>query len=266
MGMKLSSLGALIVLAVHGQAQESAETLVHRGVTIDWSFGPETFPESWREGEIAARGEPVSTAEVARASAVVRKALDAYPEAVLAAHLKKVRLVGRMEFYGVEYGGTNSLDAVYLAVRSASEGFTDPYLEASFHHEFSSILLRNCPEKLDLGAWSRANPEGFRYGSGGTNAIRSGQASTAYSPLLAADGFLAQYSQASQEEDFNLIAEGLFGGGERFWSLVDSHERLARKVKLAVAFYSALDSQFDEAWFRARSPFGTHGEQRLVRR
>ncbi|MCW5938259.1 MAG: hypothetical protein KF884_08095 [Fimbriimonadaceae bacterium] len=264
--MKLPSLWALSLLATLGQAQESAEALEHKSVRIEWSFGPETFPEPWRKGDIAAKGEPVAPAEVDRALAAVQKALDAYPEALLAVHLKRVRLVGRMEFFGVEYGGTNSLDTVFLAVRAASEGFTDQFIEASLHHEFSSILLRNGQAKFDGAAWSAANPEGFKYGSGGTDAIRSGQASTAYDSQLASEGILAQYSKASQEEDFNLIAEGLFCGGERFWKLVDSHERLARKVRLVIAFYSALDSQFGEAWFRARVPHGSRGDLRAYRR
>jgi hypothetical protein len=241
--------------------QEAPEPLVHRGVAIVRAFGPEAFPSAWLVGETAAKGEPASPAQADRAAAAVKRALDAYPEPVLADHLRRVQLAGRLEFYGIEFGATNALDTVYLAVRSVEEGFTDRYIESGLHHELSSILLRNRPDLFDRVAWLSCNPPGFRYGAGGTEAVRSGKAGTAFDPALAAQGFLAQYSQASVEEDFNLVVEGLFCGGKEFWGLVDQHERLRRKVRLATSFYSGLHGQFDEGWFRARGMGGDVGDR-----
>ena len=68
---------------------------------------------------------------------------------------------------------------------------------------------------------------------------------------MAKKGFLTQYSTASQEEDFNMLAEGLFSGEPGFWTLVDEHALLKAKVSVVLGFYSKLDPQFDEAFFKS---------------
>ncbi len=72
-----------------------------------------------------------------------------------------------MKFYDVPYGGTNSTDAVYLVNRGAPLGYTDKYLEQTFHHEFSSILFRNFPALLDTGLWKGANQINYIYNDPG---------------------------------------------------------------------------------------------------
>jgi hypothetical protein len=209
------------------------------------------FPASWKRGEVRAFAESLDLTEVERSRDILRRAMDKYPDAVLQSNLRRVFVLGRLTFYGLPYGGTNSLDTLYLANRGRTEGFSDQYLEESFHHELSSILLRNFPEALDRKAWLSANPPGFVYRGDGTEAVRTGTASTRYSARWHAQGFLAQYGTASLEEDFNMVAEGLFAGGGNFWRIVSQYPRLRQKAKAAMRFYRQVSSAFSEETFRA---------------
>ncbi|MBS1715951.1 MAG: hypothetical protein JST30_16610 [Armatimonadetes bacterium] len=212
------------------------------------------FPREWTNHEIAAKAESLEAKEAERSLALVRQAMDAYPTGLLRREVRKVYVLKSLKFYGLDYGGTNSSDAVYLTNQGPELGYTDSYVRGSFHHEFSSILLRNHPTFLDQVSWKASVPNDFQYGSGGTEALRAGKASISEDPALAKRGFLTQYSTASQEEDFNMLAEGLFSGERRFWNLVDEHALLKAKVQVVVSFYAKLDPRFDEPFFRSLKP------------
>lgn len=243
---------ATLVFAPGGHTHQAPDRF--RGIEITVETDSAMFPESWTKSPINAKAERLSVDESDRSITLVKKALSLYPDALLQGELKKVYVCRSIQFYGLDYGGTNSLDSVYLTNQGPTKGYTDSYIVGSFHHEFSSILLRNHFSNLDQSAWAKTNPSDFKYGAGGTEALRSGKASTKYDSTLAAKGFLTQYSQASQEEDFNMTVEGLFSGNSAFWSIYDTCSKFRAKAKLVVSFYSKLNRQFDEAYFRALVP------------
>lgn len=224
------------------------------GLPIVFVTEDDMFPSSWVGGDVKARAESLDTEQTGRASRLVKDAIGAYPRSVITNNLKKVYVMKSIEFYGLQYGGTNSLDRVYLTAKPAEEGYTDSYIVGSFHHEFSSILLRKYSSDFDEKAWIDSNAPGFKYGNGGTAALKTGEASTKYDEGLAETGLLTQYSKASVEEDFNMMVEGLFSGDPEFWRLVDKYPRVAKKMRFAVSFYNKLDPVFNEKFFRARKP------------
>jgi len=245
-----------LLLASAAFAQEPAPKPNHvtdprSGVPIVLAVEEGMFPESWLGSDINAKATSLDPAQADRSVKLVEQALAKYPVEFLKKELKKVYVCQSIQFYGLQYGGTNSLDTVYLTNQGPGKGYNDAYITGSFHHEFSSILLRNHAAEFDDSAWKSANAKGFKYGQGGTAALRNGQASTKYDPTLASSGFLTQYSQASVEEDFNMIVEGMFSGDKEFWALVDKHSRIKDKVALAVKLYSGFDKQFSEGFFRA---------------
>ncbi|MEX2243864.1 MAG: hypothetical protein WD716_08475 [Fimbriimonadaceae bacterium] len=240
----LATLGCLSLLA--------ADTSDPRtGVPIRYEIDASTFPASWRGGEVNARATRIPRSEDARSQRLAMAALGRYPREVVTKHLRAVHFVGEMSFYGVPYGGTNSRDAVYIANRGADAGFDDAFIVSTFHHEFSSILLRNNPDRFDELAWTGANAPHARYGTGGTQAIKDGTANTAYRAELHSAGFLNQYSTSSVEEDFNTFAEALFRGDARLWNICRQFPRVARKKDLIVAFYASLDPSLTEEFFRS---------------
>lgn len=217
-------------------------------VSVHTTIRRDDFPAEWRTRQVNAQAEPLAPSEAERSVAIARRAMAKYPPELLSRHLDGVFFASRLKFYGLSYGGTYSANRLFLANRGSSQGFTDQYLEESFHHEFSSVLLANRPDALDERAWRAAGSIGYR--SSGAEAVASGHASTRYSAALHEKGFLAEYATASLEEDFNMMAEGLFAGGSQFWGAVDTYPRLNRKMRLAVQFYQRLDSSMSEAYFR----------------
>lgn len=224
-----------------------------RGVAVQFTFSRNIFPVSWRDDRIKANGQAIDPKEVDRSLVIVTKALRKYPASTLQKELRTVYFVKSLEFFGVAYGGTNSNDALYLANNGASMGFTDLYLEQTFHHEYSSILYRNHTSWFDEKGWTAINPSGFIYNDpeNGVGAIRNNASSQELDTLLCKKGFLTQYSQSSLENDLNTFAQNLFSPSEGFWEIADKYPAIRRKMKLLVSFYNQIDPAFTEDYFRS---------------
>lgn len=211
------------------------------------------FPSEWRRAPISARATALAASERSRSMEFVRRAIEKYPPTVVRKNLRAVYLLHSLSFYGLPYGGTYSSDRIYIANRGEGQGFTAKFVEETFHHEFSSILLRNNRHLLETSAWKEINGRKVDYRHSGIKALREGTASIQYDSRFHQWGFLAEYATASMEEDFNMFAEGLFSGSSEFWSAVDRYPRLARKCELAIRFYSRLDPSLNEQFFRRQA-------------
>jgi hypothetical protein len=175
-----------------------------------------------------------------------------YPESLLEHNLKHIYFLKDMKFYDVGYGGTNSNDAVYLTNQGPARGYTDRYLEQTFHHEFSSVLLRNYSSLLDTIAWKDANIPGFIYNDpeNGVGAIRNNQSSQDLDSGLCEKGVLTQYGGSSIENDVNTFAQNLFCPEKNFWQEVERYPRIRKKTDLLIHFYNALNAMYTEPYFR----------------
>lgn len=211
---------------------------------------PEMFPDNWYGGETNGLAEPLDSSEYERSERILQLALSKYPDGLPEKYLRKIYVLGYLEFFGAEYGGTYSDGIIYLSNRGDGMGYTDLYLEQSFHHEFSSILYYAHPEFFSHKAWIKYN-KGFSYGSGGVNAIQTGTASIGLSTDYAKMGVLSQYGTSSTEEDFNTFAEQLFCPSPEFWDITDSYPQIKYKVKLIISFYQRIDPVFTKQYFRS---------------
>ena len=184
---------ALFLFLVYKGYSSPPDTTI-RGVTVQFTFSRNIFPLSWRDDRINANGEAIDLKEVERSLMIVTRALRKYPANALQNDLHTVYFVKSLRFFGVAYGGTNSNDALYLANNGASMGFTDLYLEQTFHHEYSSILYRNHTSWFDEKGWTSVNPSGFLYNDpeNGVGAIRNNASSQELDTILCKKGFLTQ--------------------------------------------------------------------------
>jgi hypothetical protein len=210
------------------------------------------FPSSWYGSGIDAKAESLSAGEVERSKSIMITALDKYPTLLLKNNLKNVYVLKSMSFYGVNYGGTNSPpDIVYVVNDGVSMGWTDIYIEETFHHEFSSVLKYNYG--FDETAWRQVNPAGFVYfdeATGGAGAIKAGKASKTFDSKEHKIGFLYEYAESTLENDLNSFAENIFMGEESFFDIVESYDKLEMKLDLIVAFYNSLDPMFTIEYFK----------------
>lgn len=233
---------------------EMRDTTV-QGVLIESLYRVSIFPESWQGGSINAEGEQISDFEMKRAQPIMIVALKKYPVDLLRYNLHTVYLLKSMKFFNVGYGGTNSSDAVYVTSNGASLGYTDIYIEQTFHHEFSSILFRNYIRFLDTTEWKKANDPTFDYNDpeSGVGAIRNGRSSQVPDTSVAKFGMLTEYAMSSMENDVNTLAQNLFLPDKNFWMIVDRYPKVYKKVRLLIAFYNKISSVFNEQYFRSFS-------------
>ncbi|MEP7164419.1 MAG: hypothetical protein ABI741_06990 [Ferruginibacter sp.] len=232
------------------QAGNYQDTAI-KGVRIQFTYRPSIFPLSWLNAGINAKGEPILPGEISRVKMLMVRALSKYPDTVLQKELRAVYFLRSMSMYNVIYGGTNSRDAVYLTDNGVDMGYTDAFIEQTFHHEFSSILYRNYPALLDTMVWKAANIPNFDYNDpeGGLGAIRKDESSQDLDTALCRIGFLTQYAYSDMENDVNTIAQNLFKPSPGFWNIVNTYPRIKEKVRLLVNFYIKISSGFNQQFF-----------------
>jgi len=211
------------------------------------------FPGSWYEPDINARAESLAEEDIERSKKIAIYALDKYPAKVLKENLGKLYILKSMNFYGVDYGGTNDGEGrVYMTSNGIDIGYTALFIEKVFHHEFSSILFT----KFEESEWRQINPADFVYfdeQTGGSGAIREGRASQEFDSKMHEAGFLYEYAQSTLENDFNSFAENIFVNDGNFFKLVEEYEKLSLKLDLIVDFYSSIDPRFTLEYFKGIS-------------
>jgi hypothetical protein len=222
------------------------------GIKVEFTYSPSIFPSSWQVAPINARAESMPRYEIVRTKEVITDALNKYPLPLLKQELSGVYFVRTMRFYDVAYGGTNSENAIYISNDGVKMGYTASYIEQTFHHEFSSILLRNHPTFLDTSEWKKANTLAFDYNDpeNGVGSIRKNQSSQDLDTALTQQGFLTQYSLSSIENDINTFAQNLFCPSPDFWPIYENYPRVKKKAKLLIAFYHKINPIFTEEYFR----------------
>jgi hypothetical protein len=250
--MKRFRLVLLFSIPVFLHAGATKKDTVILGVPLKFGYHETIFPASWMTPPINGKGESLDPSEFLRTSSVMATALSKYPASVLSRNLRAVYILKSISFYQVGYGGTNSNEDVYLTNNGVARGYTNNYIEQTFHHEFSSILYRNFFTLFNESSWLGANPAGFDYNDpeNGVGAIRNNESSQELDTLLCERGFLTQYALSGLENDLNTVAQNLFRPAAGFWEIVDRYPRIRKKTRLLIRFYSLIDSSFSEEYFR----------------
>lgn len=223
----------------------------------------EIFPGDWTKNPFNARATPILESQRTRALAAVSRAMEKYPETLIRKTLHRVYVLGELTFYkNTHFSGTASNTSLYIVVQSEKAGYTDRFIEATFHREYSTLLLNRYLKYLDQSAWHEMNPTDFRYAGpnswdypegqdGGAMAIDVGKSSLSLEsrPEYLNYGFLTEYSKSSLENDFNEYATALFLNDPQFQKLAQEYPAIAKKRDLAIRFYSLVDPNLIPAYF-----------------
>ena len=215
------------------------------------------FYSDWRLPPISARVEAVKPEDLPALQKILDEALSAYPPTVIKSNLKLIGLAQRIYFYQELYGATYAYyeatdegpvkSDVFLAAFSDEKDFDmHTYVLDSFHHEFSSILMRNYP--FPEKAWRAANPKTFVYVHEnaeipGLEALKEGHYNDT-SEELYQGGFLTQYATSSLEEDFNIFTGMAFSQPEATLKLAAKYATVRRKLQLWREYYLSIDPAF----------------------
>lgn len=212
------------------------------GVTVHYHYQRERFfPAAWLRQPVNGRGGQIDLDELPRLVKLLDGFFRRYPDSVLKRNLKAIYLVSDLEFFGKSYGATQSRTAVYLCIGNAAKTWTDSFLTARLHSEFSSILMQN--HDFPAAKWKALNPENFKYSGSGVEVLGT-KSLYGQSELLLRRGFLVRYSQSSLENDFNMLSDWLFTRPEKLAELCNDHPQLAAKRTLAIQFYLSIDKRF----------------------
>jgi hypothetical protein len=199
------------------------------------------FPESWLKDPVNGKFEKLSDKQSFSDSLeVTEKSLVKYPEKLLKKDLDKIYFSKSLNFNGAAFGGTNDNRNVYMAY----------LIEGSFHHEFSSILLRNYPNKFDKAAWEKIGTLPYN-DVNGFEAIKEGRAGTDMDENFMQKGYLDQYSTSTMENDLNQFAKAILSGDKKFWEAVDKFPKIKQKFDLFVDFYQKVDPTFTKEYFKS---------------
>jgi len=238
----------LIVFILTCAYLSPAQAVKHAsGIQFKFEEEEQTFPENWYSDEINAHTTPLPSSEKKRSIAVLFATLDKYPLHIIQEHLIEIYLFGVLEFFNQGYAGTYSDNTLYMSNGGVDEGFTDGFIEQTFHHEFSSILWYAHPDLLDTIAWKKLNK--IDYGDGGIQALIDDNDSQTFDTYYNDRGFLFQYASSDLENDINSFAENLFAPTLEFRNALKKHPVLRKKMALLIAFYTALDPSLKSSFF-----------------
>lgn len=201
------------------------------------------FPNEWKTSKVKAKADVANDSDLKSSIYKLQEAINKYPIDLLSKEkVKNIHLVGNLSCFGTTYTGTNSRENLYIGVTNNKE------VEKTFHHELSSILLRNNASKFDNNKWNSLSKASNAYSS---DAIKQGLNSVELNPALFEKGFLSDYSMSNKENDFNMFAENLFAGGKEFWEIADKNPKIYEKTKVVIQFYEKINPILNEDYFRA---------------
>jgi hypothetical protein len=219
----------------------------HSGVQVKFAEEKETFPEYWYTEEVNAHTTPLPNVEKRRSIFVLFSALDKYPKHIIQDHLMEVYIFGVLEFFNQGYAGTYFDHTLYMSNGGLNEGYTNGFIEQTFHHEFSSMLWYAHTELLDTTAWKKLNK--LDYGDGGIQALIDDNDSQTFDAYYNERGFLFQYASSDLENDINSFAENLFVPTLEFRNALKKYPVLRKKMALLISFYTSLDPSLNSSFF-----------------
>jgi hypothetical protein len=220
------------------------------GTRVMYKTSQKSFPCKWRKKRVNPEFTELPQEEIERTQLILDSALHKYPAKLLQDNLKKIHVLKTLRFFGLDYGGTYYKRDVYISNNGLENGYTGDFLEGTFHHEFSSVLLKRHSTRSNKQSWMHANPKDFSYGNGGIEALRTNETGLHLDPILFEKGFLNQYSLASFEEDWNCFAEYIFMNDPGFWQAWEENEAIREKAAILIGFYNSLDPVFTLEYFK----------------
>lgn len=251
----------ILSVPISACAQQQKETSYFQNIEskylipIEYSEVEKSFPDYWFNEPIKAHVEPLTLNEenIQIINQALNSIFSAYPQKVLSESLRSIGLVNKLYFYDSFYGATYTQtfmkNSVYLSTQSTDlNADITKYLIDSFHHEFSSILMKKFefPEQR----WRDANPPNFIYEyeknqNPGLEAMNN-KVQTGDVEELHAQGFFSEYSMSSIEEDLNVFSGVAFTYPDWMISLAEKYPLMKKKLSVWISFYRSIDPDFDK--------------------
>lgn len=181
---------------------------------------------------------------------ILNVALAKYPADLLAKHLYLVYIGGGYRENGGIITGLYEKRKLYLFYNHPQGDNSETFLEQTFHHEFSSILI----QAYDFPAfeWLALNPKNFEYIINPVKINEYMNSITTYRPNKSEleQGLVSSYGKANAENDINTYAELIFTDPETMQTYISTYPIIKQKYILLKAFYLSISPHFGK-FFKA---------------
>ncbi len=178
---------------------------------------------------------------------VIDSSMELYPQDILQSDLDAVKVGGQIQTEREQFTSgfyqPNSQD-IYLFPLVADALNLDPDSDVrhTFHHEFSSILMRKY--RFDMIGFMVYNGTDFEYWFDQAKILNSTHVVYYADSKLLEQGLLTYYSQTSPENDYNTYAEIVFSEPRIMSDYCSTYKRIEHKYEHVKAFYLKVSANF----------------------
>jgi hypothetical protein len=190
---------------------------------------------------------PIRHRVLARYPQILQKAFAKYPDQIIKTYLKAIHFAGEIDQHGFKCSGSyDPFRKIVFLVNSGNQ--SEQYAISTFHHEFSSLLLKS--HSFFLNPWEDLNPEDFKYAYETTeDKLKTyNSASSVGTDVDYERGFMDSYGQTEFENDFNEYSAMIFTYPEKFKKIMNKYPRVRGKFLVWLDFYQKIDPIFTESY------------------
>jgi len=214
------------------------------GISIEYIVDSKFIDEQGQLPPTNGKATQLDDFSIARYAKILPQVLSQYPPEVFKTHIETIKLSKILSFYSTRYGGSTVDKIIYLTDDGRDNGFSDFFIRQTFHHEFSSVLMKS--RDFPTQKWLDANSPEVKYETNFENFLKSISKDR---DLVGNDyfyqrGMMSKYSYSTLENDFNLFAQTVFNEPERMKDLIRQYLIIKRKYEILKEFYLSISPEF----------------------
>ncbi len=190
---------------------------------------------------------PIRHRALLRYPALLQKAFEKYPVAVIKKYLNAIYFVREIDADGLKAAGTYDpfRRIIYLVDNGIQK---DDQAMSTIHHELSSLFLKR--HTFFINPWEAHNPRGFKYFDdiyNDWNTLK--KVCNAISDYDCYEkGIVTNYGLTNFENDFNEYSEMIFTYPQKFKKIMNQYPRVRGKFLVWLEFYQKIDPVFTEEY------------------
>jgi len=195
---------------------------------------------------------PIRHRMLMRYPEILEQAFEKYPVDVIRKYLNSIQFVGRIEDR-VRSGYWGTYDPFRRIIYLIDDGIqTDDQAMGTFHHEFSSLLLKS--HSFFGHPWTDNNPKNFQYYEDRYSTYAAMKKHRENDKDYYEKGMVSNYGLTSFENDFNEYSRMIFTHPQKFKKIMKKYPRVRGKFKVWLKFYhDKIDPVFTEEYLFGES-------------
>ncbi|GAA3936837.1 hypothetical protein [Litoribacillus peritrichatus] len=178
--------------------------------------------------------------EISKTLSILPDALEKYPSNILKNTLGNITLFKTLIVDSIGFAGTYGNQQIFISTLNPE------YVEATLHHELSTLLILKYPFKQT--DWINSSSSSIPY------QLSFEPSSLDYTAItnetLFQEGYLSHYSTQDPENDLNMYAETIFSNPEGMSQLVATYPKIKERYQIVKAFYLSIDTGFKPVFDR----------------